>query len=273
MRYDRGVRRSLIAIVGLAAGCGRFAFDPSDAATPTCTGHDEDGDGFPDACDVCPTIVNPDQADRGERDAGQAADGVGDACDPRPAMTGDYVMRFESHEVPANYALTLVNEWRPDALRLGSVTFGGSGGYDLPALPTRIEVRARIVELSTTEILWFGVWYNMEVTAGDPKVFASGSEDPSIGSLAFFTLKEQAAVGMERFGTGDGPLHFMVGDVYHFIVETALATGGTDHISVTSGATTWSGELQINVPRYAPGFMEASRSVIDFDFFIAYGLR
>ncbi len=26
-----------------------------------CTGHDEDGDGFPDACDTCPTLPNPEQ--------------------------------------------------------------------------------------------------------------------------------------------------------------------------------------------------------------------
>ena len=37
-------------------------------------GLDSDGDGWPDACDNCPTVPNPDQADTD-------GDGVGDACD------------------------------------------------------------------------------------------------------------------------------------------------------------------------------------------------
>ena len=62
------------------AGCGRIAFgiaEATDAPTPTCTGHDEDNDGFPDACDTCPADADPLQRDFD-------GDGVGDACDPRP---------------------------------------------------------------------------------------------------------------------------------------------------------------------------------------------
>jgi hypothetical protein len=60
----------------LLVGCGRVAFEPMvDAQLPTCTGHDEDGDAFPDACDVCPHVADATQAD-GD------GDGVGNACDP-----------------------------------------------------------------------------------------------------------------------------------------------------------------------------------------------
>lgn len=38
---------------------------------------DSEGDGTPDACDTCPTVSNPDQADAD-------LDGLGDACDPCP---------------------------------------------------------------------------------------------------------------------------------------------------------------------------------------------
>jgi len=54
--------------------------------------HDEDGDGIGDLCDVCPTVADPLQADQGELDTLIAfADGVGDACDPRPSRGGDRI--------------------------------------------------------------------------------------------------------------------------------------------------------------------------------------
>jgi Cys-rich repeat protein len=48
-----------------------------DAATGRCVaagGGDTDGDGIPDAWDVCPEVADPDQADTDQ-------DGIGDACD------------------------------------------------------------------------------------------------------------------------------------------------------------------------------------------------
>jgi hypothetical protein len=46
--------------------------DPVDGVPPT---PDSDADGWPDACDNCPLVVNPDQADAD-------GDGVGTPCDP-----------------------------------------------------------------------------------------------------------------------------------------------------------------------------------------------
>jgi thrombospondin type 3 repeat protein len=44
--------------------------------TPGCVApNDQDRDGYPDSCDNCPYLSNPDQGDRDR-------DGVGDACDP-----------------------------------------------------------------------------------------------------------------------------------------------------------------------------------------------
>lgn len=60
----------------------------SDARTSTCTGHDEDGDGVPDPCDVCPHVPDADQAD-GD------GDGVGDACDPRPSDPTESIAFFD----------------------------------------------------------------------------------------------------------------------------------------------------------------------------------
>ena len=67
----------------LLAGCdevwsidhvGDSAGDAPNAITCEQDHHDEDGDGFPDACDRCPGIAD-DQADAD-------GDSVGDACDP-----------------------------------------------------------------------------------------------------------------------------------------------------------------------------------------------
>lgn len=56
-----------------------------DAGPASCDGgHDEDGDGVPDACDTCPGIPD-DQTDSDE-------DGVGDACDPSPLAANEIVL-------------------------------------------------------------------------------------------------------------------------------------------------------------------------------------
>jgi hypothetical protein len=57
--------------------------------------HDEDGDGVVDDCDNCPVDINPLQEDDQEEANGQTADGVGDACDPRPDDGGDSILFFD----------------------------------------------------------------------------------------------------------------------------------------------------------------------------------
>ncbi len=100
--------RALAAIAALSCGgCNALlGLDPTelgdDVGAPDARrddggppiDHDEDGDGIDDAFDVCPHVADPGQEDVGEL-VGGVADGVGDACDPRPQQGGDSLVFFD----------------------------------------------------------------------------------------------------------------------------------------------------------------------------------
>jgi len=100
------------------AGAPDIATDVRDSG-PTCWGgtpstHDEDNDGIVDECDNCPSIANANQADIREVNAGGAADGVGDACDPRPTQGGDSLYLFDGlnfTSFPAEWTNVGVGTW------------------------------------------------------------------------------------------------------------------------------------------------------------------
>ena len=79
-------------MIGVATSCEatptHSGFDARQC-TPDPALHDEDGDGFPDSCDVCPTVTDPLQSDRSELDNHAFPDGVGDACDIAPGLSGE----------------------------------------------------------------------------------------------------------------------------------------------------------------------------------------
>jgi len=65
--------------------------------------HDEDRDGFGDACDVCPNVFD-DQLDLGESSSFGFGDDVGDACDPRPSRDGDKLARLDTFTTDSSAA-------------------------------------------------------------------------------------------------------------------------------------------------------------------------
>jgi len=83
----------IVKRLGVASSVTGLALAASCESTPAYVGfdalpclpdparHDEDGDGFPDSCDVCPAVVDPRQLDTGEMTVHAFPDGVGDACD------------------------------------------------------------------------------------------------------------------------------------------------------------------------------------------------
>jgi hypothetical protein len=105
------------ALLVLVVGCGRIDFaeianGTGDApAVRNCTpvGHDEDGDGIDDACDVCPHLADPQQADRD-------GDGVGDLCDPNPDTPTESIAFFDPFTSPNPRWMLTTSNYVGDAI-------------------------------------------------------------------------------------------------------------------------------------------------------------
>ncbi|HUS30893.1 MAG TPA: thrombospondin type 3 repeat-containing protein, partial [Kofleriaceae bacterium] len=106
--------RCLAAVWLIASACGRLSFDassdgsitgdrPIDARPCTPVGHDEDGDGIDDACDVCPHIADAAQLD-------SDGDSVGDVCDPEPTVGRQQLVMFDPFTTLDPQRWTFVND-------------------------------------------------------------------------------------------------------------------------------------------------------------------
>jgi hypothetical protein len=135
-------------LVALSA-CGRWKFDAhgdaasdgtgdgtADAVPCVAIGHDEDGDGFDDACDNCPQLVN-DQTDTD-------GDGVGDDCDKNPTIPTEHIARFESFtSMPADMMVTTTGA-ATYMFNGESIAIDARGGHFFGVLPIA-PMRDRIV--------------------------------------------------------------------------------------------------------------------------------
>jgi hypothetical protein len=142
--------------------------------------HDEDGDGVPDVCDNCPATPNPLQEDLDEADNGRMPDGVGDACDPRPALSGDHILLFEPFT-----GNTVPNAWQAS---------GGTWSVSGDALhQTNVNASTQRLEHSATfqEDVALEMHFRLEAFGGYPRNFgAFGRFDQSTDDGWFCALAE-----------------------------------------------------------------------------------
>jgi hypothetical protein len=261
----------LHALVLTLAGCGRLGFgtEPADGGPhdvlAMCGGHDEDGDGFGDACDVCPTDPDPDQADRD-------GDGVGDACDPNPDTPGDKLVLFNPHVDMATdtyYQYNGVTSYPGnDTLQLGdAITDFGQAHYEMPVNATRLETAFTVIAVDPSVTSYSGLWYASAVKLGGvtDAVFATLYQDP--GGPYTFHIKEETPSG-SRYSAMIDHADALIGAHFHFVITpgsdsdvlTVDGPGGTDQMNLT-----------IQIPRGLYGMLEASTMVIQVDYLAVWG--
>lgn len=275
-----------LALIVLA-GCGRFGFDADPRADPdarfagdanqpppSCVGPDEDGDGWPNACDNCLTVANPTQTDVGEVAAGGAADGVGDACDPRPSAAGDRVTFAAMHDgnalAPYDASYGIVGMPGNGALRLGATNNSGSAVFLYGGALTRVECMYTVVAVSN-QVQWFGVWTDEN---NSDAIFREAAWDVGFPS-AVFRIK-QSSQAPDRYSSEIvGPTRFTAGGRYHLVSDTNLVTGVDERMTVTDVGTgvATSTSLAIGIPRFGKGYLEANNAIVDFEYLVIYGVQ
>lgn len=227
-------------LVGLAA-CGRLNFadrvDATDAPrdTPSAIGHDEDGDGIPDAMDPCPHVALGGMTDTD-------GDGVGDACDPNPATPSEHWLLFATMQT----GNTAFDDLSGAVQEADDVRWGSDAS---PVLTMSLN-RARI-DLGWTANALVGtgqhqVAFGVENSAATEYYFAelnesnTGTHDASIVSYDGtngYVLLDQMDPG--AFHTGAGTTRFDVdktskleigwtGQLYDLTAATPAYMGGTD---------------------------------------------
>ena len=259
------------ALVLTLVGCGRLGFGTEhDGGGPReglvmCGGHDEDGDGFGDACDVCPTDPDPDQADRD-------GDGVGDACDPHPDAPGDKLVLFNPHvdmTTDTYYEYDGVTSYPGnDTLQLGqAITDFGQAHYAMPANATRLETGFTVIDLDPSVTSYSGVWYASAVKSGSltDAVFATLYQDP--GGPYTFVIEEEMPTSNRYSPMIDHP-DALIGAHFHFVITTG---DDSDVLTVDGPGGPDQMNLSIEIARGLYGMLEARSMILQIDYLAVWG--
>jgi hypothetical protein len=234
-------------VLVLLCACGRVKFDALPDAIGV-TAHDEDGDGIPDAIDVCPWIADPAQLDTD-------GDGVGDACDPEPTVPRQRLSFFTPMFPDA-----------PCSANPGSAAWIKSGDTWSVTGAAASSVICKMVPLADTD-LWIGIdivqftgypeQLSIDMNAGmpGPYYYADMYNSNATTTPDVAITYSNGAGGYMTLVTKNPPvLH--AGSVTEHLTARTAATGTASF----TFATGWPGEpyvMSANTPMYAgaPGFV------------------
>jgi hypothetical protein len=285
-----------LVLAMLGAGCGRIGFDPlasscdpldcpdsgpgvadaaddggmtaPDAPPGACVevGHDEDGDGIDDACDNCPSIANPDQADVGELNAGNLPDGVGDACDPRPTQGGDAIALFVPMTAPLSPEWTVfTGSWTAGGDEVSQTDLGSGHRLDWPSFVDgnyAIETRVTLDGVDPVSYNQ-GVVFRMEVSTGKGWLCGVFGDDTGFGGLMLWTLQSNVANFQEAYTDIVQPA---IGDSYTILAgaydRDVFCKLGTGEIAATSSP---------RAPTGSPG-LRTNRTQSTYEYMVVYTL-
>lgn len=135
--------QAVLAPLPLVDGGDGMVVQPFDLLSPppdlTCTGLDEDGDGRPNSCDLCPADHDPDPVD-------SDGDGLPDACDPDENRVGNEQVYFDPFDVNSghwNGMFSIMSSYLDVATQAIDQPIVTTNGVD--ALPVNVRVETFIL--------------------------------------------------------------------------------------------------------------------------------
>jgi hypothetical protein len=276
-------------VLASSAACGRLGFEVgsklSDASQDSdqntiCAAFDEDCDGVANLIDNCPTVANRDQLDLQEVQNGALADGVGDACDPLPTLAGDYIRLFNGFDADVSAAeLQFYSraQLQDGTLLLGAtVGVGTTGSAEVPRIVklSRAEFTFDVVSTFTTGDIWSGFWY----TASDRNpiknaTFANVSDRDGRDLEA--EIKEQTSTTTLYSNSLSLDPAFNIGDRFRIQIDTRLATGVSDQMTLTTRGVDYKATILISEPNQdnSRPYLESNRMVSAYRYLIIYAIR
>lgn len=167
--------------------------DASVCWDPTQVGHDEDGDGIVDGCDLCPNISDPAQVDEDH-------DGVGDACDIHLGDPRDHLVFFDAFaadQLDARWhAFGAGSSWQIGGDQVRQSTDNTTGGslifHQVFTNPTIVFVERDQVQLDTSKFTTLGAYTRIQP--------AKESLFPGEALLCFSYFAPMSAAGYPRRG-------------------------------------------------------------------------